>query len=188
MPISAVNFSRWLERCGFKLQEQPVFHQSVQPVAIVADQSQLVSPSLDPCGVIGGEQAAVIGESSAFLFVSSVPVWVTPVVAANAISDFAISISLGAVGRPVLTAPVQLTPQLFSDGHGAGSKLFCQKGTTAVLPAATVPRWRCASQVSLVVPRFLVPPGGWVLLQTAVANQLLEGAFWFYESPNENAQ
>lgn len=188
MPISAVSFQRWLERCGFKLTEQPVFHQSVQPVAVVADHSQLVSPSLDPCGIVGGEQAAVVGESSAFLFVSSVPVWVEPVVAANAISDFAITISLGAAGRPTLTAPVTLTPQLFSNGNGAGSKLFCQKGTIAALPAATIPRWRCASQVSLVVPRFHVPPGGWVLLQTAAANLLVEAAFWFYELPNENAQ
>jgi hypothetical protein len=189
VPRSAANFGRWLERLGFKLQAQPEFHQTVQPVALIADYSQLVSPALDACGLVGGTHPGAGGEESTFLFVSSVPVWVDLLLQAGAVVGiFYAYTGLNGVPKPVMIGPTVCPPQLFAPGNG--SKLVVSHG--GVAPGTfdnEMPVWRTPANNSPVpLKRFFVPAGGWLAVASAATAVTVEMIAWFYESPNENAQ
>lgn len=65
MPHS-LNFSRWLQRLGFKDGREPEIIRAIQPVQVVGDASFLVSPTLPPSGISGGIIGAPAGVRATF--------------------------------------------------------------------------------------------------------------------------
>lgn len=67
------NVSRWMERLGFNRQELPEFAFGVQPVVILGDHSQLVSPLLAARTIVGGQRTSAALNSVAFTIQSNAP-------------------------------------------------------------------------------------------------------------------
>ena len=184
---TALNFGRYLNRLGLKQTDQPPILHSVQPVSLVADHSQLVSPALDIAGVIGGTQPLQVGELSAFVFASSVPTWIYPHLSTSAAVDIAVELSILAA-RPILNGPVDLFPQLFSQPLNQVPKIIGLKGSRAAAVDPTKALFRMPNGDGFgATDRFLIPAGGWIMFQSTAAVILSCGCL-FYEMPNENAQ
>lgn len=182
--IQSANFGRWLERLGFKRLEQPTILQTVQPVAIVADHSQLVSPALDPSGCVGGTSPSSLVEFSAFQFFGPSPVWIDAILSNAQAGEWAIQIGAGAATLPALTLPVTLPRQEFRPG----GDVRCQQGSIPAIAPDTVPAIRSFANNHLRLYRIHKPPGGWVQFSFRSANAEVKMAAWIYELPSENAQ
>ena len=116
---SALNFGRWLGLLGFKRQEQPPFHQTVQPVALVADQRWLVSPVLGPSGIVGCVQPAVLAEFGAIIFQGPSPGWVHLLICTNALAEFSIQLGGNGVAAPAIIGATTLVRQEFEIGRAS---------------------------------------------------------------------
>lgn len=184
MPISSVNFGRWLERLGFKLLEQPTFYQSIQPVSLVQDQTNLVSAALGPSGVSGGTQTAGALDFAAFQFFGPSPAWIHLLLTAQTAQDFEIRIGANASTLPALIGAVTLPRQTFQPG----GDVRAQRGTVAVVGSPTdTPSMRVGAGYG-DIHRAFKPAGGWITVNAKVSATTIQCAAWIYELPPENAQ
>lgn len=184
MPISAVNFGRWLDRLGFKHTEQPTFSQSVTPVSLVQDQSQLVSLSLGPSGVVGCTMPLpAVGEFGTVQFFGPSPAEIGLVLGLTGTGDFAVSIGADGSTLAALTGAATLPMQIFQ----GGGDIRVQRGSVVAAPSADVPTLRVPTSLG-TVNRFIKPAGGWMQVSARAANTIYHIAAWIYEHPTENAQ
>ena len=65
---SSLNLRRWRDRLGWKREDLPPHLYAVQLVELVADSRSLTPHLISPTSLIGGEQAGVALEHSAFEF------------------------------------------------------------------------------------------------------------------------
>jgi hypothetical protein len=186
VPISSVNFGRWLERLGFKHLEQPAFHQSVTPVSIVQDQQHLVSAALGPSGLVGGIQGSVAGEFSAFQFVGPSPAWIDyPICSATTLQDVEVLIGATTATLPVLNGAVTCIRQVFQPG----GDVRVQRGSVLAVGSATdTPAARASGSLYSVLPKIFKPAGGWVQINSRSLATTFDLMAALYELPPENAQ
>ena len=165
MPGNSLNFSRWLQRLGFKDQRQPEIIRAVQPVQVVGDVSYLVSPLVPPSGLVGGRRAGVAAVYGTFEAYGGTRGGVTGRLLTSVVSATRVAYRLSSteitVGNTIAAVIHEYT---------AGRTCNFTIGTAALLvdglnPEELIPNNGTAEVI------FYCPPGQWFYASGAGVNQ-----------------
>lgn len=185
--IQSLDFSKWLERLGLKIQAQPPVLQSVQPVVIVGDHTHLVTKPLLTSYLVGSSIVSGAGMFPSITGTAPVPMRCKFVSFANSVATSNLMFALSAGPPGALANPTILVPQLMRPAGIPQARWIV--GDQAVAPVNSLPAIRIGTSSGLAsVSDIFVPAGGNLTMTNSQALSALVWVMLVDELPNENAQ